>query len=322
MLSYTVSLSLEIIKMKLLIAGASGFIGHELICALKAKHYIAVLGRNKAALQREFPKDIACYSWDDLAATDANQFDAVINLCGLNIATSRWTPTIKKQIIDSRVSTTEILGSWLSKYNAKPRFLCANAVGIYGAQKQDDATAFDEDAIIDTEHPQDFLSEIGVRWQAALQPAVDAGIPVISTRFGVVLRKGQGMLKKLFPSFYLGLGSIVGNGKQVISWVHVDDVVGGILFLLEHTELTGAFNLTSPYPVTQAEFARTLADCLHRPLLLKMPAFLIRLLFGEMGEYLLLKGQRVVPKRLAESGYTFKYPKLAQALQHEFGKTK
>lgn len=310
------------LKMKLLIAGASGFIGHELAHALKTKHHIAVLGRNKASLQRKFPENFACYSWDELTATNANQFDAVINLCGLNIAASRWTPAIKKQIIDSRVSTTEILSHWLIKYNAKPRFLCANAVGIYGAQKQDDSTVFDEDSSIDAEHPRDFLSEIGLQWQAALQPAVDAEIPVISTRFGVVLGKGQGMLKKLFPSFYLGLGSIVGNGKQVISWVHVDDVVGGILFLLEHTELTGAFNLTSPYPVSQAQFARTLADCLHRPLLLKMPACLIRLLFGEMGEYLLLKGQRVVPKRLTESGYIFKYPKIAQALQHEFGKTK
>ncbi len=308
--------------MNILISGASGFIGHELVHALKSAHNISTLGRNKAILQSEFPGNITCYSWDELAAIDANQFDAVINLCGLNIAASRWTPTVKKQLIDSRVNTTEILRSWLIKYNAKPRFLCANAVGIYGAQKQDDSTIFDEDSIIDTEHPKDFLSEIGIRWQAALQPAIDAGIPVISTRFGVVLRKGQGMLKKLFPSFYLGLGSIVGNGKQMISWVHVDDVVGGILFLLEHTELTGAFNLTSPHPVSQVQFANTLADCLHRPLLLKMPAFLIRLLFGEMGEYLLLKGQNVVPKRLTESGYTFKYPKLTQALQHEFGKTK
>ena len=259
MLSYTVSLCLEMIKMKLLIAGASGFIGHELVRALKAKHHIAALGRNKASLQREFQKDIACYSWDELAAIDANQFDAVINLCGLNIADSRWTPAVKKQLIDSRVSTTEILSHWLIKHNAKPRFLCANAVGIYGAQKQDDSTVFDEDAIIDTEHPKDFLSEIGAQWQAALQPAIDAGIPVISTRFGVVLRKGQGMLKKLFPSFYLGLGSIVGNGKQVISWVHVDDVIGGILFLLEHTELTGAFNLTSPCkPSTICAYTRRL----------------------------------------------------------------
>ncbi|MDF1678917.1 MAG: TIGR01777 family oxidoreductase [Legionellaceae bacterium] len=308
--------------MNIFIAGASGFIGHALVEALKKEHQIATLGRDKAILKREFPTNITCYSWDELETVDANQFDAVIQLCGLNIAASRWTPAIKKQLIDSRVHTTEMLGKWLIKYNAKPKFLCANAVGIYGVQDPLDATCLDENTTINTHTPKDFLSEIGIRWQAALQPAIDAGIPVISTRFGVVLGKKQGMLKKLFPSFYFGLGSIVGNGKQVISWVHIDDVVNGIIFLLTRTELTGAFNLTSPHPITQAQFARELAHCLHRPLLFKMPAFLIRVMFGEMGEYLLLKGQRVIPKRLTELGYTFKYPTLSKALEHEFGKKK
>ena len=152
----------------------------------------------------------------------------------------------------------------------------------------------------------------------ALQPAIDYGIPVTTTRFGVVLKKGQGMLKKLFLSFYCGLGSIIGDGSQCISWVHIDDIIGGIRFLLESSTLTGNFNLTSPYPVSQAQFAQALAKCLHRPLLFKMPAFLIRVLFGEMGDCLLLKGQRVIPKRIIEAGYVFQYPKLAQALQHEY----
>lgn len=304
-------------NMNILIAGASGFIGHELVKALKPKHHITILGRKKAILMREFPHD-ACYTWDELAALDANPFDVVINLSGFNISNARWTPSIKKQIINSRVSTTETLIHWLIKYNAKPRFLCANAVGIYGTQKNDDPTIFDEDTLIDTQNPHDFLSEVGIRWQAALQPAIDADIPVVSTRFGVVLRKKQGILKKLLPSFYLGLGSLLGDGRQYISWVHIDDVIGGIIFLLEHPDLTGAFNLTSPYPESQADFARALANALHRPLFLKMPSFLIRLIFGEMGEYLLLKGQRVIPKRLSDAGYIFKYPKLSQALQHEF----
>lgn len=307
--------------MKVLIAGASGFIGSKLVRELVKENYsVAVLGRNKAVLQRKFPQDIAKYSWDELNAIDANQFDVVINLSGFNIAASRWTPAVKHKIIDSRVNTTRNLGAWLIKYNAKPRFICANAVGIYGVQQQNDPKGFDEDSRIDTENPQDFLSEIGIKWQAALKPAIDAGIPVISTRFGVVLQKGQGMLQKLFPSFYCGLGSIVGNGQQVISWIHIDDVVGGILFLLAHNELTGVFNLTSPNPVSQAEFAQKLAKCLHRPLIFKTPAFLIRILFGEMGEYLLLKGQRVIPTRLIAAGYKFQYPNLALALEHEFVK--
>ena len=308
------------VNMNILIAGASGFIGHELVHALKHEHQITTLGRNKSLLLRDFPKNITCCTWDELATLNANQFDAVINLCGLNIAASRWNDKVKKQLIDSRVSTCDILTRWMIKYQAKPHFICANAVGIYGLQANNDPGAFDENSPIDFNHPHDFLSEIGIRWQMALQPAIDYGIPVTSTRFGVVLKKGQGILKKLFLSFYFGLGSIIGDGTQCISWVHIDDVVGGIRFLLNHPTLTGAFNLTSPYPISQAQFAHELALCLHRPLFLKMPAFLIRLLFGEMGDCLLLNGQRVLPKRLSDAGYSFKYPKLAQALQHEFNK--
>ena len=304
--------------MNILIAGASGFIGHELVHALCDEHQITALGRNKSILTREFPKNIACCSWEELPNLDANQFDAVINLCGLNIAASRWNDKIKKQLIDSRVSTCDILTRWMIKYHAKPHFICANAVGIYGLQANNDKRTFDENSSIDFDHPHDFLSEIGIRWQMALQPAIDYGIPVTTTRFGVVLKKGQGMLKKLFLSFYCGLGSIIGDGSQCISWVHIDDIIGGIRFLLESSTLTGNFNLTSPYPVSQAQFAQTLAKCLHRPLLFKMPAFLIRVLFGEMGDCLLLKGQRVIPKRIIEAGYVFQYPKLAQALQHEY----
>lgn len=306
-------------SMNILIAGASGFIGHELVHALKKNnHHITAIGRNKTTLLRTYSNNITCYTWDELPTLNANQFDAVINLCGLNISASRWNDTIKKQLIDSRVCTSEILIHWIIKHQAKPHFLCANAVGIYGVQKNDDRTAFDEDTFIDMKEPRDFLSEIGVRWQTALQPAIDYGMPVTIARFGVVLKKGQGMLKKLFPSFYLGLGSTIGDGEQCISWIHIDDVVSGITFLLNKPDLNGAFNLTSPYPVTQSQFAHEFAACLHRPLLLKMPAFLIRLLFGEMGEYLLLKGQRVLPKRLLDAGYSFIYPKLAQALQNEF----
>lgn len=304
--------------MNILIAGASGFIGHELVHALKHVHQITVLGRNKSILLREYPQNINCCSWEELSTLNANQFDAVINLCGLNIAASRWNENIKKQLIDSRVNTCNILTNWMIKSQAKPHFICANAVGIYGLQQNNDPSSFDENSPIDFSHPHDFLSEVGTKWQMALQPAIDYGIPVTSTRFGVVLKKGQGMLKKLFLSFYFGLGSIIGNGSQYISWVHIDDVVGGIQFILNNPALTGAFNLTSPNPVSQAEFAHELATCLKRPLFLKMPAFLIRLLFGEMGDCLLLKGQRVLPKRICDAGYSFKFPKLSKALRHEF----
>lgn len=305
-------------NVNVLIAGASGFIGQKLVAALQPDHAITVLGRDMARLQHRFMEPVNRVTWKMLPDLEARMFDAVINLCGYNIAASRWNHAVKRQLIDSRVNTTAALIDWAIKHHAKPHFMCANAVGIYGMQNNADSEALDEDSPIDFENPQNFLSEIGIRWQQALQPAIDFGMNVTITRFGVVIGKGGGMLKKLSLSFYMGLGSIIGDGKQIISWVHVDDVVGAILFLLNKPELTGAFNVTSPNPVSQAEFARTLATTLHRPLLLKMPAFVIRKLFGKMGECLLLKGQRVLPSRLLKSGYQFRYPELKEALRCEY----
>ena len=304
--------------MNVLIAGASGFIGHKLVLALQSDHVVTVLGRDMANLQRHFSKPVNTVTWEMLPDLEASGYDAIINLCGYNIAASRWSDTVKKQLIDSRVKTTATLVDWAIKQQAKPHFICANAIGIYGMQDNADNTELDEDSPIDFENPRDFLSEIGVRWQQALQPAIDYGMKVITTRFGIVLEKGEGVLKKLTPSFYMGLGSIIADGKQIMSWVHIDDVVNAIIFLLNKPDTRGAFNITSPNPVSQAEFARALATTMHRPLLLKIPAFVIRMLFGEMGECLLLKGQRVVPSHLIELGYEFCYPVLMDALRHEY----
>ncbi|ARG98053.1 TIGR01777 family oxidoreductase [Legionella micdadei] len=304
--------------MNILIAGASGFIGHNLINALRLKHTITALGRNEDKLKKCFPKKIKVCTWEKLADLDPHSFDAVINLSGYNISGSRWSEKVKQKIINSRVSTTTDLINWAMNQKAKPHFYCANAVGIYGMQNNDDPKAFDETSLINFNQPHDILSEICIRWQNALQPAIDYGIPVTITRFGVVLKKGEGMLKKLFPSFYMGLGATLGDGKQIISWVHIDDVIGAYLFLLDNPQLTGSFNITAPIPVSQAQFARTLAKAMHRPLFLTIPPVVVKTLFGEMGECLLLKGQRVVPKRLVDSGYQFHYPELTTALAHEF----
>ena len=304
--------------MNILIAGASGFIGAELVKALEAQHTVTVLGRDIQVLQKRFSKNITIKTWQHLQQLDATNYDAVINLCGHNISASRWNKKVKEKLIHSRTDTNNQLVGWLINQKAKPHFLCANAVGIYGLQNNGDPATFDENSPIDTEHPRDFLSEVGVRWQESLAPAIKQGIPVTTIRLGVVLKKGQGLLKKLSPSFQVGMGSILGDGTQMLSWVHVDDVIGAILFLLNRPDLTGAFNVTSPNPVSQEQFARLLANVLHRPLLLKMPAHIIRLLFGEMGDCLLLRGQRVIPKRLMEEGYPFAYPQCTDALKQEF----
>ena len=304
--------------MKILIAGGSGFIGKALTQAWQHTHEITIIGRNKAKLMREFTSPITTGTWEELESINAQDFDVVINLSGYNIGAARWNPKLKQKIIDSRVQTTHVLSQWMMSQQAKPHFISANAVGIYGLQANGDLTVCDEDTSIDMTHPSDFMSEIGIRWQAALQPAVDAGIPVTVARFGVVLQKKQGMLKKLAPSFYLGLGSVIGEGTQIISWIHIDDLVGALTFLMQNRNILGPVNLCSPQPVSQAQFAKILATTLHRPLFLKLPAAVIHLLFGEMGDCLLLKGQRVLPKRLLIAGYEFRYPALASALQHEF----
>jgi uncharacterized protein (TIGR01777 family) len=304
--------------MKILIAGASGFIGRQLVDGLEKNHEITVLGRNASVLETCFPEGKTICTWDSLASLNATEYDAVINLCGFNIGASRWTSKVKQALIDSRVKTSTTLVDWAIKQEAKPHFYCANAIGIYGLQENGCPHALDENSPINFTNPPDFLSEIGIRWQNAMQPACDQGIDVTITRFGVALKKGEGMLKKLALSFNFGLGAIIGDGQQVLSWVHIEDIVAAYSFLLANPKLTGAINITAPIPVSQAEFAHTLAASMHRPLFMKIPGFVITALFGEMGECLLLKGQRVIPKRLSDAGYQFLYPDIKSALDHEF----
>lgn len=304
--------------MNILLAGGSGFIGRALIAALNQQHQFTVIGRDETTLKKRFANQVKTLTWQQLHNQSAAEYDVVINLSGHNIAASRWNAKVKQQIIDSRVKSNQQLIQWLVGQQAKPHFYCANAIGIYGMQDNGDTKAFDENSTIDYQHPRDFMAQIGIEWEQSLQPAIDAGLPVTITRFGVVLQKNEGMLKKMAPAFYFGGGAIVGDGQQIISWVHHDDVVNAYRFLLQHPELTGSFNVCAPNPVSQAEFAKTLAKTLHRPLFLKMPSFVVKGLFGEMGECLLLKGQRVLPTRLLADGFQFSYPTLEGALAQEY----
>ncbi|PJD96045.1 MAG: TIGR01777 family protein [Legionella sp.] len=304
--------------MKMLIAGASGFIGKTLVHHFAQKYQISVLGRSLKKLKLTFSKDITQLTWEDLSSHDAKPYDIILNLTGSSIGDKRWNPKVKKELIESRTDSNQKLLNWLIHYDAKPRFFCANAIGIYGAY--DTCTdAFDENTAL-PQTSDDFLQQIGLAWEQSLNPAQDAGIPVTVLRFGVVLKQGEGMLKKLELPFRLGLGSILGNGQQILSWIYYKDLIHAIDFLITQQQLTGPVNITSPYPVTQKEFAQQLATTLHKPLFLKTPAFLVRILFGEMGSYLLLKGQKVLPHRLNELGFKFTYPKIESALLHEFHK--
>lgn len=306
--------------MNILIAGASGFIGNELIKVLTKTHRVSVLGRDMNRLEKCFPDTVDKITWENLDNHNAKQFEVIINLSGSNIGAKKWTRPVKQELIESRTLTNKKLIDWIIKQEAYPHYFCANAVGIYGAHDKN-IYSFDENSPInETNTTNDFLIKICLTWQQSLQPAIDKGIKVTTLRFGVVLKKGEGMLKKLETPFSLGLGSILGDGEQIISWIHYTDLVSAIVFLLEHPDVTGAINITSPNPISQKDFATDFAAVLKRPLFLRMPAFFVKALFGEMGDYLLLKGQSVIPKRLLELNFKFKYPTLISALKQEYGK--
>jgi uncharacterized protein (TIGR01777 family) len=163
----------------------------------------------------------------------------------------------------------------------------------------------------------DFLSTVAIAWEKALKPAIDAGIPVTILRFGVVLKRRQGFLKKLAPSFYCGLGAVIGEGAQPLSWIHHQDLAQAVDFLISHPNLSGPFNLCSPHPVTQKTFATAYAQALNRPLWLTLPKRVIKLLFGQMGDELINQGQAVLPSTLNAAGFEFKYPRIDDALSKE-----
>lgn len=302
--------------MNILIAGASGFIGTILAKHLSQNHKITVLGRNLEKLGAIFSNNIHQLTWSNLKSHDPKPYDLIINLSGSSIGAQRWNSRIKRELIESRTKTNQQLIDWLIHHHAQPRFFCANAIGIYGAHSTN-INSFDEESPL-PQSSDDFLQYIGLAWEQSLKNAIDAGIPVTTLRFGVVLKQGEGMLKKLELPFRLGLGSVLGSGRQALSWIYYKDLINALDFLIKHQDITGPVNITSPNPVTQQAFAQLLANALKRPLFLKTPQLIVKILFGEMGDYLLLKGQSVLPRRLNELGFEFTYPKIELVLSEEF----
>jgi len=241
--------------------------------------------------------------------------DAVVHLAGENVGT-RWTGERKRRIRDSRIKGTRLLAETLARLRRPPRVLVsASAIGVYG--NRGDEVLTESSSTLDA--PPDFLVELGREWEGATDPAESAGIRVVHLRFGIILTPAGGALGRMLPPFRLGAGGALGSGRQWVSWVAVDDAVGAIHHALMTDSLSGAVNATAPAPVTSREFARTLGGVLGRPALVPTPAFALRLLFGEMADAALLASQRVLPERLTESGYRFRYPELAGALRHLLG---
>lgn len=300
--------------MKILIAGASGMVGQALIKHLH-HHDIITLGRSEKKLQKLFP-GYRTLSWSSLQHFK-EPVDLIIHLCGENIGTHYWTEKFKQKIISSRVDTAQYLIDWVKKNNFKPRILAANAVGYYGCYIDHHSPIFSEESYQDETNPQSFLQKTAFQWQKGWSDCPE-NISITFMRFGVILDKNHGMLKQLSFSFKYGLGAIIGSGQQYISWITLDDLVQAIDFLMQYKGLLGAINLVSPCPVSQMIFAKALAQTLKRPLFLKFPSKLIKLIFGQMGEELLLSGQYVIPKRLNDAGFVFQYPQIEEALRQIF----
>lgn len=246
---------------------------------------------------------------DEIDPAKLNGYDAVINLAGENVAEGRWTDEKKRRIRDSRVHGTHLLSEAIAKAPNKPQvFLCASATGIYGDR---------ENEIIDerSESGGGFLAGVCREWEKATEPASKVGVRVVNLRFGPVLARQGGMMEKMLTPFKMGLGGKIGSGKQYISWVAIDDAVNAMLLALKETAIHGPVNIVSPNPVTNEEFTKALGDVLSRPTVMAMPAFAVRLAFGEMADEMLLVSQRVVPKKLNAAGFHFQYPELEATLR-------
>ncbi len=292
--------------MKIVISGASGLIGTQLVAKLSSS------GHEVVRLVRRSPKS-GEIQWNpksgmlDAAALEGT--DAVIHLSGAGIGDKRWTSGYRKEILDSRTATTALLATTMASLSRKPSvFLSGSAIGIYGARNDEQLTEV-------STHGTGFLAEVCEQWEAAAKPAVDAGIRTVYLRTGIVLSPKGGALKKLLPLFKLGVGGKFGNGKQWQSWISIDDEIGAIEHLLT-ANVSGAVNLTAPNPVTNAEFTKVLASVLKRPAIVPVPTFAPKILLGgELADALLFTGQRVIPAALNASGYMFKHTTLESAFR-------
>ena len=290
---------------RILVSGSSGLIGSALLPFLRAKGFtVTRLVRNTTAGKDQIVWDPA----RPVPPQTVSGFDAIIHLSGESIV-GRWTEAKKRRIIESRTQGTGHLAEAAAKAAQRPQvFISASAVGYYGNRG---------DEVLREKSPSGtgFAAEICRQWEFATQPATAARIRTAQMRIGVVMSADGGALPKMITPFRLGLGGRLGSGRQWSSWVSVDDVVGAIHHVLTDDALRGPVNTVSPNPVTNAEFTSTLASTLHRPAIFPMPAFAVKLVFGEMGEELFLGSQRVQPAKLSASGYQFKHPDLKNALK-------
>jgi uncharacterized protein (TIGR01777 family) len=299
--------------MRIVISGSTGLVGNDLVACLTAGGHevVRLVRKPRGGAQRE----IVWHPGEgDLPVPALEGIDAVIHLAGEPIAAARWTQAQKAKIRESRVEGTRLLCEALARLARPPQvLLSASAIGYYGSRGD---TELDESSA----PGEGFLADVCRDWEAATAPASAKGIRVCHTRFGVILSPKGGALAKMLGPFKMGVGGKVGDGKQYMSWIALDDVVQALQHLLTHPSISGAVNLVGPAPVTNAEFTKVLGRVLSRPTMIPMPAFAARAAFGEMADELLLSSQRVQPRKLQESGYEFLFPSLEGALRHVLGR--
>jgi uncharacterized protein (TIGR01777 family) len=294
---------------RVLLSGASGMLGTALRETLASRNFSVL------QLLRCTPVAPNQLQWNSAStptiphSESLEGLSAAIHLSGANLAAHRWTPKYKREIAESRIGSTRTLATTLASLRNPPQMLLvASATGIYGNRG---------DELIDETSPvgSGFLADLCQEWEAAAQPAAEAGIRVLHLRFGVILGPGPGgALARLLPIFRFGLGGRLGSGRQFMSWISLTDALEAILFLLQSSALAGPFDFTAPNPITNAQFTSALARWLHRPAFLSVPAFALRLALGEMANETVLSGVRAYPAKLAAAGYQFTHPSLVHAL--------
>lgn len=306
----------ESTPMKIAIGGSTGLVGSALVPFLTTGgHDVVRLIRSGNAP----PDGSRTVAWNpaagELDAAGLEGCDAIVHLGGHNIASGRWSRRMKTRLRDSRVNSTDLLARTLASMSNPPKvFVCASAIGFYGGDRGDEVLTEDS-------APGDkYISDLCQDWENAVAPARDAGIRVINLRTGVVLSPQGGALHKMLLPFKMGGGGIVGNGRQWWSWVSIEDLPRIILHCLQTDSLSGPVNAVAPGAVDNRAFTKTLGRVLRRPTVIPLPAFAVRLLFGEMGQELMLGSTRVEPTRLAESGYEFAFRDLEAALRSVLGR--
>ncbi|AYF77847.1 TIGR01777 family protein [Nocardia yunnanensis] len=296
--------------MKVVVAGSSGLIGTALVAALRRDgHQVTRLVRRPVHARDEFTWDPVRSHLDERALRGA---DAVVNLCGASIGRRRWNGSYKQELRDSRIVPTDVLASAVAAAGV-PTLVNASGVHYYGGAGGDRVVTETSPA------GTGFLAGLCVDWEAATEQAAEAGVRTVLLRSAVVLARGGGMLGMLYPLYFLGLGGRLGNGRQYVPWISLEDEVGAIVHALTQENLSGPVNMVGPAPVTNAEFTRALGRVMHRPTPLPVPAFALRLAVGEFAEEAILHGPRAIPTALEAAGYRFQHPTIGAALTATVG---